>query len=183
MDDNALRIDSVGVAGREPSGLNRRLRAQVGWTPDLRLNAKYPVDTVGYRLTRAAAVDVSRIYLASAEQFGIRQADAYHDLLAGCTAKPAYSTISPRQIGCRALAERAQGDPEVVDFISLRHLAVGISHHASLQQHVCNDQQRPAQEAGFGGESSLRLAVHDAPSYPSALTITNYLLDRYSPSL
>ena len=36
---------------------------------------------MGYRLTRAAAGDVSRIYLDSARQFGIRQADTYHDLL------------------------------------------------------------------------------------------------------
>ena len=36
---------------------------------------------MGYRLTRAAAGDVSRIYLDSARQFGSRQADTYHELL------------------------------------------------------------------------------------------------------
>lgn len=36
---------------------------------------------MAYRLTRKAAEDVGRIYLDSVQQFGLKQADAYHDLL------------------------------------------------------------------------------------------------------
>lgn len=37
-----------------------------------------PVNPMAYRLTRKAAEDIGRIYVDSAEKFGLKQADAYH---------------------------------------------------------------------------------------------------------
>jgi len=54
---------------------------------------------MAYRLTRKAAEDIGRIYVDSAEKFGLKQADAYHDLLANAFR---YLAENPRAARIRA---------------------------------------------------------------------------------